>query len=81
MKFVTLLCCSLLLVFVAESTSADEAPCEIDGVVYQSGELTPDPCDRCRCWNGEEICNRMGCFEGLYAKIKGKRIIIPLGLG
>ncbi|CAG5133540.1 unnamed protein product, partial [Candidula unifasciata] len=32
--------------------------CVIDGKVYRDGEATGDPCNRCWCYRGREVCEQ-----------------------
>ncbi|KAH9502742.1 hypothetical protein Btru_069658 [Bulinus truncatus] len=52
--------CFVLCVLAVTAQNYD-APCVIDGDTYASGERTPDPCNRCWCSNGHNVCNRRGC--------------------
>ncbi|KAH9503313.1 hypothetical protein Btru_072710 [Bulinus truncatus] len=56
--FCLLLCASANL---AQEKRAGLKPCIIDGEFFASGQLTSDPCDRCRCRNGSIICNKRAC--------------------
>nr|KAI8729563.1 kielin/chordin-like protein [Biomphalaria glabrata] len=63
MKAVLIICIVLMCASTLRTQEVEEnsAPCVLDGVTYASGDLTPDPCNRCRCRNGQVVCNRRGC--------------------
>uniref|UniRef100_A0A2C9L3Z7 VWFC domain-containing protein n=1 Tax=Biomphalaria glabrata TaxID=6526 RepID=A0A2C9L3Z7_BIOGL len=65
MKAVLIICIVLMCTSTLRTQEVEEnsAPCVIDGVTYASGDLTPDPCNRCKCDNGLEVCSLVECRQ------------------
>jgi hypothetical protein len=65
----TAICILLLVVSAAtacyintiEETVPISQGCVKNGKTYDDGALTDDPCDRCTCYNGLELCYEEPC--------------------